>query len=285
MTPALDDERVHEARKALKSARALLRLLRPCLGEAAYLQENIALRDAARDLSELRDARTVLASLGLIGREARRRKVLKTALDRQREVLQVRLERVREVFIAEAVAVYRFADRVGDSRERVRAALKNPEDSKQLVEAFSRISRKVRRSFGEAVRSRTDESLHEWRKQTKYLLTAAGVLRDAGVKGLRGIIKQAARIAGWLGDDHDLAILSTTISKTAGDTDAMMLLPLIQRRRMRLQTQALRAGSKLCGRKQRRGLAGVRRLCPRRSSRVVVRRRRSRARHGKRQIR
>lgn len=47
---------IHGARKALKRARANLRLLRDAVGKTAYICENVVLRDAARPLSGVRDA-------------------------------------------------------------------------------------------------------------------------------------------------------------------------------------------------------------------------------------
>jgi hypothetical protein len=71
----LSDETVHSARKELKKAHATLRLLRDALGDAVYRQENAALRDAARPLSEVRDAKVVLDTLEMLveryGRSAR----------------------------------------------------------------------------------------------------------------------------------------------------------------------------------------------------------------------
>src|SRR5262249_2675480 len=56
----LPDEAVHAARKALKRARALLRLLRDALGSRVYRRENARLRDAARPLTAVRDARILV---------------------------------------------------------------------------------------------------------------------------------------------------------------------------------------------------------------------------------
>src|SRR4051794_8517044 len=47
---------VHEARKHIKKVRALIRLLRPAMGDAFYKRENAALRKAARKMSPIRDA-------------------------------------------------------------------------------------------------------------------------------------------------------------------------------------------------------------------------------------
>ena len=59
----VSDETVHAARKELKKARATLRLLRDSLGDSTYKRENAVLRDAARPLSEVCDARVLLDTL------------------------------------------------------------------------------------------------------------------------------------------------------------------------------------------------------------------------------
>lgn len=57
------DEAAHDARKRTKKLRALLRLVRPELGDAVYRRENAALRDAARRLSPVRDAWVLVEAL------------------------------------------------------------------------------------------------------------------------------------------------------------------------------------------------------------------------------
>jgi CHAD domain-containing protein len=55
-----ESEAVHEVRKCFKKARAALRLARDDLGEDVYRQENACFRDAARPLTEVRDAEVML---------------------------------------------------------------------------------------------------------------------------------------------------------------------------------------------------------------------------------
>src|SRR6185312_6387320 len=57
------EERVHEARKALKRVRALLRLLEDELGERAYERDRALVRDAGRSLARARDAAVLLSTL------------------------------------------------------------------------------------------------------------------------------------------------------------------------------------------------------------------------------
>jgi CHAD domain-containing protein len=59
--PALHDS-VHSARKHLKRARAVLRLLRTNLGSDIYHAENACLRDAAQPLANVRDAQVLVHS-------------------------------------------------------------------------------------------------------------------------------------------------------------------------------------------------------------------------------
>jgi hypothetical protein len=59
----LSDAAVHGARKQLKKGRADLRLLRKALGSQTYAYENTALRDVARPLTAVHDARTLMDTL------------------------------------------------------------------------------------------------------------------------------------------------------------------------------------------------------------------------------
>src|SRR4029434_9837585 len=59
----LSDAAVHGVRKQLKKGRADLRLLRKALGSQMYAYENAALRDMARPLTAVRDARALMDTL------------------------------------------------------------------------------------------------------------------------------------------------------------------------------------------------------------------------------
>src|SRR5688572_17966537 len=57
------EERVHEARTSLKRARALLRLIRPAIGDDVFRRENEALRGAGRSLGGVRDTAVLVRAL------------------------------------------------------------------------------------------------------------------------------------------------------------------------------------------------------------------------------
>src|SRR5665647_1146196 len=56
----VSDEAIHDARKALKKARAALRLLQDGMSKTTYQIENSGLRDAGRFLSPFRDAKSLI---------------------------------------------------------------------------------------------------------------------------------------------------------------------------------------------------------------------------------
>lgn len=240
-TPDLGDERVHTARKALKKARAALRLLRPVLDEDAYRAHNRALRDAGRCLSPLRDAHALRVLLDdCEAQDPPSRRVvaaLHAALDaelrRRREALVDTAQRRRCAALIEHC-------RNGMSRRDIAQA-----GVRSLRRALRAIYRRARKAFVAARRAPATEMLHEWRKQTKYLRTAAQILADAGVRGLRKTVARAARIAELLGDEHDLSVLRGLIDEHGLQAESATLVGRIARYRAKLQKRALELGSRL----------------------------------------
>ncbi len=236
------EARVHAARKALKRARAALRLMRPLLDSQVYDRENRAVRDAARCLSPLRDARALVVATELLGRP--RAKSAAAMVIALRRVLEQRLEAERGVF-AEPAARRRCAELVEGCRQRM---LRHPPpraDASKLLAALRQIYRNARRSFAPASAERTSETFHEWRKQTKYLQAAARALSDSGVQPLKRVVQRCADIAAWLGDDHDLSALRLEIEHAfASKPGADAVLARLDDRRRKLQRDALNCGAR-----------------------------------------
>src|SRR5262245_62014464 len=90
--PADADEAVHDARKHFKKVRAVLRLMRGALRPKDYRRENLCFRDAARPLTEMRDAVVLVESLD------------KLAHDFPGEIPGPELDRVRRQLTAHAEA-------------------------------------------------------------------------------------------------------------------------------------------------------------------------------------
>jgi CHAD domain-containing protein len=208
---------VHEARKALKKARAALRLLRPEFGEAAFRAENAALRDAARPLARLRESAALKSAMAKLG-------------ESPSPATRLRGGRRSRGF-DESIRLLRR------SRERSTGPQFTAIGSAALRHGLERIYRRGRKAYAEARKDRSTEALHEWRKQLNYLVNALDIL--GGKKP-----RKAEKLTDKLGDDHDLAILFARVRPGTA------LQQRIGRRRAKLQKRALARGGKIYRRKK-----------------------------------
>ena len=164
-------EAVHDARKACKRLRAVLRLARPALGDA-YGRENARYRDAAALLSELRDADALLESAA--GLRDRLGTAVKAPLfNHLRKALQAR----REARYAAAGDAEALCGKVADRIDGGRAVLKElafPDRPEPLVAGLRKTYKRGRKAY-RACREAQDldvaegaETFHDWRKRVKY---------------------------------------------------------------------------------------------------------------------
>ena len=240
----LTDETVHQARKKLKRARASLRLLRDAVGKAVYARENAELRDAARPLGGVRDAKVALEALQNLlvhEKKAPRRAV---CLKLRRVLHEARLSLLREVQRAGDVQnSARSIEAAGRRIERWRI----PNRGCVLHAGIDRIYRKGRKSLAHVESDCSDENLHESRKQAKYIGQAMEIFEPLKARYLAKRIRRAESIADCLGEDHDLAILQDRIAKLSAGSHAAykaLLVPIGQRRK-KLQRKALKQGRRL----------------------------------------
>jgi CHAD domain-containing protein len=249
------DRAVHEARKELKRARAALRLLRRCIGDTAYQRENALIRDAAKPLTPLRDAKVLLETLRRLESATRGGKpgALAQPLNRllQQERRGSRQLRPKELSAAAKalIAVKRRMEAVSDSR-LARASL-----GMGLVRTY----KSGRRAFASVRRNATNERLHEWRKQVKYFANQLDIAMPFVPKLFAKSGKTSHRLAERLGDDHDLALLNDKICRYAEGTSAAgqnsgvrELTARLAGRRKTLQDTAHRLGRRLYAPRPRR---------------------------------
>ncbi len=286
---ALDEDAVHETRKALKRLRALVRLLREELGESAFQRENAALREAGRRLAGARDAEVVLATLdSLIERHPRRLRG-RGGVARLRSSLLDQRERMAGGMISPAVRAevllqlraFRLRAQHWRLTERRGLGLVEPGLERVYRQGRARHARVLR---GKGNRAR---AMHEWRKRVKDLRYAAEMLQRRESSGagrregkrrrkreraqsapLRKLAKRADELGELLGEEHDLVLLEELVrscpAKARGESRGgagldhpaalsrrtrKLLLRLIRRRRRELRIRALRDGDRLYGRK------------------------------------
>ena len=259
--PNLTDRTIHVVRLDLKRARATLRLLRECLGVDAYRRENLCMRDAARPLTAVRDANVLLDTVRRLDPAALSRqrqdfvRQLLRVLRQERRTVRQSLRR-KDVTAAAAalIAVKRRLQGVPEARL----------DQATPGAGVKRAFKSGRKAFARARKRPTDESLHEWRKQTKYLANQLEIVLPLQPKRLVKNCKRSSRLAAHLGEDHDLALLSDKIFHyakgpyAASQNDAVAeLINQLARRRKALQSKAYRLGRRLYGAGSRRIAAKV----------------------------
>jgi CHAD domain-containing protein len=242
---SISDEDVHEARKAIKRARAVLKLLQPALDADDVASNKVLLRDAGRALSSVRDA--------------------KVMADRFVEML----ERVGiDAFPVRTIAAHtpvagRSTVRVG-TRNRsnaaaARAALLRTRrwlaaaplsaDGRASLDAGIRgIYRTGRRKLPADASAASTEAMHEWRKRVKdYQYSLEALAAPKPPPQMRRTIVAARRLADALGEEHDLALLADALraSNMREDARVRRMLDAIKLRRRRLRRRALKIGSAL----------------------------------------
>lgn len=250
---AVGDEAVHEARKDLKRARAALRLLRDALARATYARENAAMRDAARPLSSIRDGTVLLEQLDQLvkryGANARAIPLegLRRTLNRERREARRLLARPpalrAQVNALRALHTRSARWRVGQHGWSV------------LGLGLQRVYGNARKAMGMAQARRSPENLHEWRKQVKYLWHQLQLLKPLWPGQIGELGDDAHRLADYLGEDHDLAVLRSRVYEhREAFPDAASraaLVGLIDRCRTELQDKAFVLGERLFREKPR----------------------------------
>jgi CHAD domain-containing protein len=256
------EQTVHEARKALKRARALVRLQREALGAKRFRRVNAALRDAGRGLAGARDAEVIVDALELLVERHPRRlagspgiAVWRGELVAERERLRVQTREgapARTLIVSELRVTRGIVERWELRRsEGSRAALARAE-RRTARRGLERIYGEGRRRRGRARKAETSAALHEWRKRVKDLRYVAEALK------LRDDVAQRAdRLGETIGAEHDMALLAESLREHRGCLKGergtrRALKQLIRRRRARLRRRALRLGEELYGRKPKR---------------------------------
>jgi CHAD domain-containing protein len=248
-------EGVHEARKAFKRLRALLRLSRDTLGDEVYRLENTTFRDLGRDLSGVRDAAVLVATLDEL-REHHADELPDGAFDGLREALHAEARTAHDALEDDRGRTEGATADLAAARDRI-AGWPFPDDRgiAILAPGFRRIYRRGRKALRAAERDTSTESLHELRKRAKDLWHAAQVLRPAAPKKLKRLGRDAHALSDVVGDDHDLAVLHDAAlqrPQTLADGEHDLLAAVIGRRRAKLQQVALERAGKLYARKPRK---------------------------------
>jgi len=238
---------VHSVRKEIKKARAILRLVRPCMGRSAYRKAARDLREAAQDLSPMRDRLVTLQAMQDLRDGLRDERGatpfgnLVSALRQRCRQEERRFRRERVVKQAARILV-RSAKCLGRLSPRKKGW-------RALVAGLKRSYRAGRRAYTEVIAEPTPENLHEWRKRVKDLWYQLRLLRRVAPGELENRIKDLKALSDYLGDGHDLFMLQETVGalwRGVSQADELgALRGLAERRQDRLSCKAKAIGKRV----------------------------------------
>jgi CHAD domain-containing protein len=208
LSDTVADQDVHDARKSLKKARGGLRLFRPGMTDETFRAHNLLLRDAGRLLSPLRDTHSQLQLFHSLEDDT----WLPSA--RIESALYADHSQARHTFDTTSARV-RCKEMIGQVRDALGAAAFGDIDTN--IEGLRDIYRKGMHAFERARKKDSAARRHELRKQAKYLRVALEVIDVPDYELARD---RARRVASWLGEDHDLAVLRDRIAHSGNKSES-----------------------------------------------------------------
>ena len=264
--PQPSAESIHEARKDLKSLRAVLRLARGSIQTEVRRRENIFFRDAGRSLSAARDCQALLEALEYFSK--RRHRPQRNSTTSQESVHEL-IEKIRGKIEREMIdelppeTLRHLVQQLRGAKRRadlwfdgvllqpgsewetfVGTGLRRTyRQGKNLVWQFEMIGQE----------NASDETWHELRKCAKALGYQLRLLRPIWPGPISVLLGEIDQLTDRLGDDHDLAVLRERIlnqpynpSETQESADIRQILLLsLDRRRRRLQSESLQLARRI----------------------------------------
>ncbi len=252
-------EAIHDARKNLKSLRALLRLARGAIDDGLRTRENTQFRDAGRSLSSLRDPQALLEALEYFSKHHRHSA---EALTPKRPSIRAFIDRMRTEIEQNLVT--------GLPPEQIRKLLKELRDARRRASLWFEgtliqpgnewetfIGTGLRKTYRKAKKlvwqfevigpeTADDTAWHELRKCAKALGYQLRLLKPIWPGMLNAFVDELDQLTDRLGDANDLSILRGRILKepydpaetqSAGET-RRFFLQSIDRRKEKLHSEA-----------------------------------------------
>lgn len=237
---------VHQVRKRCKKLRGLIRLVRPSFKE--YPRENAFFRDAARQLSYVRDAQSIIECFDAL-MERYHEQVDRDAFESVRSVLAERRQEIADDKLGLEEKLDAFLAQMRAARQRAAHWQIDESGFKAIQGGLQKTYSRGREAFRKAYDDSSTENFHEWRKRVKYHWYHARLLRPIWPEMMNVWRSSTDQLSDLLGDEHDLAIFRQTLlddpDRLGTASERQVLIGLIDRRRVELQAEARPVGERL----------------------------------------
>lgn len=253
LTDAITDdptEAIHDARKRCKKVRGLVRAVRPALGDDVYRVANDTARDAARELSDLRDA-TALMEMFRVVVEASDIELSgddDTALAARTvdELLTARHLAAESELAVDHPRVERARDLLIGARAESQRWDVDDEGWDALADGIAKTYKRGREAFWTTAEAPTGDNFHGWRKRVKYSWYHLRLVSDIAPTVLDPLTRAYHLLAEGLGDAHDMVVLTDTLPSLGEDLcDLRPVEQLLGGYRSVLEQRSLALGARL----------------------------------------
>lgn len=231
--PELSAEALHLARLLLKRLRALLWFAGPALPLAERARAKVQLREASHLLAGQRDGlvwQSILEDLS-------RNPALAGLAEAPRGHSES--ERKGREAVKTLLATARYLQR------KLAQASRWPDSAMRLAKATAAMSRAGRK----ALRKRSLEHWHEWRKKAKRLLYLLELTEMAPGRRMRRTIRRVEKLQAGLGEYHDYTLAQRRLqTDRPGELSPRLVrrsVRLLQTRRVRLRKKVRKLAKKL----------------------------------------
>ena len=235
------DPAVDEACRHITKVKALIRLIRPVLGDKTFIPANRRLGAIHRRLAPIEDSRAVFAALARLAAEHH-------AID-----AVVALQAIREGLVARAARVDRKAmfDRVlprsvatlAVERARVGTWLLDARDIRAITPGLADSVRRTTEAMAQAIERPTAARYDAWRRRTKELCLHIRLV-EGRCAGLSSIRTRLEALDACLGECHNVALLERmlTTEVLGSRRDTATVLRLLRRDQAELRARARTLG-------------------------------------------
>ncbi|HEY2103516.1 MAG TPA: CHAD domain-containing protein [Chthoniobacterales bacterium] len=232
-----DDTPVHQTRKHLKKARAVLRMVAEEIGRGLYKQQDRSFRDIGRLISDVRDAEVRLQTVRQL-QEITWRQSNQT-FHKTEELLLGELEHFLAAFAG-------WQKQAATELEKLcREIEKWPIEElncKCVRAAVQRGYKSGRDAFNRAQAKPTPENFHEFRSETKRLFYQLRILRPINPLVIGALLDELGSLAEVLGRSHDLHFLGERLRRDDSNpspAEAHALVAVIEKSELELQKRSV----------------------------------------------
>lgn len=243
------DTAVHETRKCIKRIRAVLRLIKEEIGQSNFDRENAAYRDAAREISALRDTTVMVETLDLLQPGETSSPTAELFPITRQKLVEIK-DQSQADFFNQQDPIQKIVSRLSRASERVDALPISLHNFDLFSAGLTTTYRLGRKRMNEAYdQGRSPEKFHEWRKRVKDFWHQIELFQPLWPPIFEGMANELHLLSDYLGEAHDAAVLASYIGdngeKFKAEPQLNQLLEKLHQRQQNLETAACPLGRRL----------------------------------------